>query len=141
MAKEEIKNPFEGESFESLSKEVNEEKEKNADKNAMKLVRVKIACNNPNKTNYTCEIFTVKNSQIEIKKCVPFNVKTHIPQIMYNMLKDKECTIFVTKRVDGRPVTKTKLIKEYNIEVLPPITTEELEAIKQKQLAEQSQEV
>ena len=136
---EEVKseNPFEGMDFIELAQSVNKEKEKEANKNAMKLVRVKVNCNNPNKVNYEGEIFTVLNSHTEIKKFVPFNVPTHIPTIMYNMLKEKECTVFKKKKINGIPSSVTKLIKEYTIEELPPISNEELEAIKHRQLADQ----
>lgn len=133
-------NPFENMDFVSLSKEISKEKEKIANKNAMKLIRVRISCNNPNKRNYECEIFTVQNAELQVKKCVPFNVPTHIPMILYNAIDEKKCTIFIKDRNSKIGNSKVKLIKEYNIEVLPPLTNEELEAIKQKQLAEQGQD-
>lgn len=128
-------NPFADLDFITLAQKVNKEKEKEANKNAMKLIRVKIGCNNPNKVSLEGEILTAANSHMEITKFVPFNVITHIPTILYNTIDEKKCTVFKKKRVNGMNVTTTQLIKEYNIDVLPPITNEELESIKQRQLA------
>ena len=106
-------------------------------RDAMKLVRCTITCNNKNKAEYQGEIFSVQNAVLgEVKKFVPFGVITHIPQIMFNMLKEKQYQMFKTKREHGIPKTTSHLIPEYNIQIHDPITKEELEAIKQKQLAE-----
>lgn len=106
-------------------------------KDAMKLVRCVVTCNNKNKTEYLGEVFSVQNAKLkEVKKFVPFGEITHIPQILFNMLKERKYQMFKTKRENGIPKTTSHLINEFNIDVLPPITREELEAIKQKQLAE-----
>lgn len=124
--------------FESLEKELSEKTGVAQPKEAMRLVRCLITCNNKNKVNYTGEIFSVRNSVLpEVKKFVQFGSPTHIPLIIYNMLKEKQYQMFVEKRLpNGNIVKESKLIPEYNIQILPPITTEELEAIKKKQLAE-----
>lgn len=106
-------------------------------KRAMKLVRCQITCNNPNKRNYQGEIFSARNSMInEVKKYVPFNVPTHIPSILFNMIKEKQLQTFYIEKVNGNQIKRVKLIPEYNIQELPPLTTEEYNAIRQKQLAE-----
>ena len=106
-------------------------------RDAMKLVRCTITCNNKNKAEYSGEIFSVQNAKLkEVKKMVPFGVVTHIPQILLNMIKEKKYQMFKTKRENGIPKTTSLLIPEYNIQIHDPITREELEAIKQKQLAE-----
>jgi hypothetical protein len=104
----------------------------------MKLVRCTITCNNKNKTNYVGEIFSVRNAVLpEVKKMVPFGVITHIPSILLNVIKEKKYQMFKVKKLPNGITTKESyLIPEYNIQVHPPITSEELEAIKQKQLAE-----
>ena len=105
---------------------------------AMKLIRCRVTCNNPNKRNYTGDIFCARNAVIpEVKKFIPFNVPTHIPQILYNMLKEKQLQQFVSEKLpNGNQVKRSKLVPEYNIEVLDPLTPEEFNAIKQRQLAE-----
>ena len=106
-------------------------------RDALKLVRCTITCNNKNKAEYSGEIFSVQNAKLkEVKKMVPFGVVTHIPQILLNMIKEKKYQMFKTKRENGIPKATPLLIAEYNIQIHDPITREELEAIKQKQLAE-----
>jgi len=52
------------------------------------------------------------------------------------MLKEKKVQLFKKTRVKGVDVTTPYLANEYTIEVLPALTPEEFEAIRQKQLAE-----
>jgi len=107
-------------------------------KEAMRLIRVRLSCNNPNKKSLPGEIFTVRNAVLpEVKKFIQFNVPTHVPQIMLNMIKEKQCQLFKQERLpNGNKVTKSHLVPEYNIEMLGPISTDEYNAIRQKQLAE-----
>ena len=126
--------------FASLAKKTINKQENSVMRRAMKLIRVRISCNDTNKRNYKGEIFTVQNSVIpSIKKFVPFNVPTHVPQIMYDMIKERQLQIFYEERSStGRKIKKSRLIPEYNVDVLPPLTAKELDAIKQRQLAENS---
>lgn len=104
---------------------------------AMKLIRCTISCNNKNKNDYTGEIFCVRNKVLpEVKKFIPFGVITHVPQILLSMIQEKEYQMFRSKKVNGNTIKETYLVPEYNIQVLPPISAEELEAIAKKQLAE-----
>ena len=106
-------------------------------RDAKKLVRVIINCNNKNKAGYTGDIFSAHNAHVSETKFVPFGVSTHITQIMFNTLKEKKCQQFKKVRLpNGQEITKPYTIDEFNIEILPPLTKEELEAIKKKQLAE-----
>lgn len=113
----------------------------NADKNAkeaLRLVRCIITCNNKNKNSYGGEIFSARNAVIEeVKKFVPFNVPTHIPTILLNMIREKQLQMFKKEKLaNGTVITRSFLAPEYNIQELPPLTAAEFEAIKQKQLAE-----
>ena len=127
-----------GMTFEEADKRHIESEEKTVWKKAMKLVRVQISCNNPNKTSYQGEIFSARNKFIpEVKKFVPFNVPTHVPQILLNMIKEKKLQTFVTEKLpNGMQTKRSKLVPEYSITVLSPLTPEEFNAIRQKQLAE-----
>lgn len=113
--------------------------EKNARmrKDAAKLVRCRITCMNPAKTEYEGEIFTVSNSIVgTFRKYVPYNADEgwHIPKIIFDHLQEKQCQVFHTVKDDrGRKVRKGKLIREFAIEVLPPLTKEELEDLAQRQ--------
>lgn len=124
--------------FEEADRKHMEREESSVLKKAMKLVRVQISCNNPNKTSYQGEIFSARNKFIpEVKKFVPFNVPTHVPTILLNMIKEKKLQTFVTEKLpNGMQTKRSKLVPEYSITVLSPLTPEEFNAIRQKQLAE-----
>ncbi len=98
-------------------------------KKATSLVRVVVICRDPMKAAWEGEIFNVSNDVIgEQKKYVPFNIEEgyHIPRIIYNAMKDKKCTVFVNKRINGEQVKVGKQINAYGIEILPPLTKDEL---------------
>ena len=110
-------------------------------KEAMKLVRVIVSPNDPIKHQLEGEIFTVSNSLIgSYKKYVPFNNQAgyHIPQIMVNMLQEKKAQIFPLERRNGRDVRVAKEIKAYNVQILPPLTKQELQDLAKSQQARQS---
>lgn len=104
---------------------------------ASKLVRIRVTCMNPNKKDWEGEIFTVSNSVVgTFKRYVPFNAEEgwHVEQIILNQLKQRECQIFVKKRErNGLQSSEGKLIKEFAIEVLPPLTEKELKELAQRQ--------
>lgn len=105
-------------------------------KEALKLVRCRIVCMNPNKKEWPGEVITVSNSFISAKKFVPFNLDEgyHIPQIIFDMLKERKCQVFVKKKSrHGVPMVEGKLINEFAIEVLPPLTEQELKDLAQRQ--------
>lgn len=132
------KNDYSSFSFDAVDRKHNKEEADTRTREAMRLVRCIITCNNKNKTNYKGEIFSVRNAVLpEIKKYIPFNVTTHVPQILLNVIKEKDYQLFREEPLpNGNKTKRPYLIKEYNIQILPPISTKELEAIKQKQLAE-----
>ena len=106
-------------------------------KESLELVRVRVTCMNPNKKDWEGEIFTVANSVVPTqKKYVPFNITEgwHIPRIMLNMIQEREYQTFVTERDHrGRAIRRGTLKKEFNVEVLPPLTAEEISELKKKQ--------
>lgn len=104
---------------------------------ASKLVRIRLTCMNTAKKDWNGEIFSVGNSVVgTFKKFIPFNAEEgwHVPHIMYETLKARECQVFVTsKSKNGVSVRVGKLIKEFAIEVLPPLTPAELHDLAQRQ--------
>jgi len=106
-------------------------------KDATKLIRIKVACMNPNKKEWEGEIFTVSNSVVgTIKKYVPFNNEEgwHVPYMIYNMMKERQCQIFQKKRdKTGVSSVHGKLINEFSIEVMPPLNKDELNDLAQRQ--------
>lgn len=104
---------------------------------ASELVRVRVTCMNPAKKEWEGEIFTVGNSVVgTFKKYVPFNADEgwHIPRIILDQIKARECQVFVTvKGPRGNTTRQGKLIKEFAIEILDPLTEEELHDLAQRQ--------
>ena len=113
------------------------EKRKRLKAGALKLIRIRLTCLNPAKKEWEGEIITVGNSLIgSVKKFVPFNADDgwHVPHVIYEQLKERQCQVFYTATdARGNKVRKGKLIKEFAIEVLPPLTKEELEELARRQ--------
>lgn len=106
-------------------------------KEASALVRIRVTCMNPNKKEWEGDLFTVSNSVVgTFKKYVPFNAEDgwHVPNIIYKQIKARKCQVFSTVRDNnGNKMRKGKLINEFSIEVLDPLTPEELEDLARKQ--------
>jgi len=106
-------------------------------RDALELVRIRVMCMNPAKAEWEGEIFTVGNSAVgSVTKFVPFNADDgwHVPRILYTQLVERQCQVFTTVTdTRGNKVRKGKLIKEFAIEVLPPLTPEELRDLAQRQ--------
>lgn len=105
-------------------------------KEANVLVRVIISCRNPSKKEWQGEVFTVSNSVIgTIKKYVPFDTEEgwHVPVALYNMIKERQYQHFYKVKVDGKEVTRGKLVPEFNVQLLSKLTKEELQELAQRQ--------
>lgn len=104
---------------------------------ALKLVRVRITCMNPLKKEYDGEIITVANNAFgTVKRYVPFNNDEgwHVENVLLDVLRERQCQIFFTEKDSrGNKVRKGKLIREFAIEVLPPLTEAELKDLAQRQ--------
>lgn len=110
---------------------------------ASELIRIRVTCLNPFKKEWEGEIITAGNSAVgTFKKYVPFNADEgwHVPRIIYNQLVQRQCQIFVTeKSKNGVTMRKGKLIKEFAVEVLPPLTKEELTELARRQAMSRGQ--
>lgn len=105
-------------------------------KEANVLVRVIVSCRNPSKKEWQGEFFTVSNSVIgTIKKYVPFDTEEgwHVPVALYNMIKERQYQHFYKVKVDGKEVTRGKLVPEFNVQLLPQLTKAELQELAQRQ--------
>ena len=103
---------------------------------ASRLVRIRVTCMNPSKREYEGEIFTVSNSVVgTFRKYVPYNAEEgwHVPNMIYQHLKERECQVFHTQKVNGEKKRVGKLIKEMAIEVLPDLTAKEIKELAVKQ--------
>lgn len=109
---------------------------------ALRLVRARVTCMNPIKGNMSGDIFQAGNSELGvIKKYVPFNAEQgwHIPQIILNMIQKKKFMTFYETKIGTKKIKRQRLVPEYAIEILPPLTPQELQALKQRQLMAQGQ--
>jgi len=104
---------------------------------ANKLVRVQMSCMNPNKKNNTGEIFSISNAVIgTIKKFIPYNMESpyHIPYAIYQQLKQRKYQHHSeVKLPNGFKKKVTKMMPEFNIMLLDPLTPEELRDLQQRQ--------
>jgi hypothetical protein len=107
-------------------------------KDALRLRRVVVQCMNPNKKDWPGEIFTMGNGIIgTVKKFVPFGVEEgyHIPNVIYEYLKTRKYQHFVKEPIPGTRQTKLvpTMSREFAIELLDPLTPEEMDELKQRQ--------
>lgn len=107
----------------------------------LKLVRIRLAVMNPAKKAWRGEIFTIANSVLgTVKKFVPYNPKFytngyHVPYCIYTLLKEKTFLNIITEDHGARTNVTTSFEKEFAIEVLPQLTTEELQELATAQQA------
>lgn len=106
----------------------------------MALVRCRIYNMNPSKRDLHGEIITVANRFVgTVRKFIPFGEATdngyHIPKIIFNDLKSRQFQSITTKTVNGKIEVKTRMVPEYNIEVMPALSAEELQELAIKQEA------
>jgi hypothetical protein len=123
----------------ALVEETELEKLRRMRRDQTRLVRVRMTCLNPNKKDIEGEIISVGNNVVgTLKRYVPFTGADegwHIPFIMYEVLRDRMCQIFVRERTGpaGTPVMRSKTIREFAIEILPDLTQEELNELARRQ--------
>ncbi len=126
----------------AVAKETKQQKMARKRLEAGKLIRIRVTCRNPAKSEWSGEIFTAGNSTVgSFKKYVPFDNDAgwHVPQIIYNMMQERKCQIFVNKSGKDKGKGKEgKMIKEFAIEVMDPLTGEELKELATQQAIAQT---
>lgn len=105
-----------------------------------RLIRCRIACMNPAKGDLKGEIITVGNRYIgTIRKFVPFGdagESYHLPKIIVDDLKSREFNQVRTRRgPKGETIIEQRLVKEYSIVELEPLTPDELKELARQQAA------
>lgn len=96
---------------------------------ASRLIRFRLTCMNPNKKAWVGEIFTVSNSAIgTIKRHIPFHAEAwHCEEMLLNFIKEKQfMEHYAVKDRKGRSVKKHRLAREFSVEMLPPLTQEQI---------------
>ena len=108
-------------------------------KKASRLIRVRIHCNDPAKKDWPGEYITVGNNAVgTYRKYVPYNQDEpfHLPEIIVNALREKRVQVFATKKSkNGIPVRESKSIAAYAIEIVQPLTEEEVAQLANSQMA------
>ena len=104
-------------------------------KEAGKLIRIRMTCMNPAKSEWEGELFTAGNSVVgSYTRMVPFGVEWHVPQIMLNMIQARRYQRFYTERAkNGIQVPRSALSKEFAVEILPQLSENELSDLAQRQ--------
>lgn len=101
-----------------------------------KLVRVYIHCNNPMKKEWQGEQFTVSNRNLgTLSRFVPFEQEWHVEAAILDMMRDRQYLGFNTRKAGPMKleIKEPKFIKEFNIEVLDPLTEKEIKDLAIKQ--------
>lgn len=108
----------------------------------MALVRVHITNLNPLKKDLSGEIFTVGNKYVgTVRKFIPYGDESengyHIPKILYNQLKSRRYLSITTRRGknSGEIIVDQKWAPEFSLEILPPLTADELKSLAGNQMA------
>lgn len=111
-------------------------------KEQMKLVRLRITNLDPKKAKLQGEIITVANEYLgTVKKFVPFGETTdegyHVPFCIYTVLKERTFVQIKTKKdkKTGTNFVESRDVREFALEVLPPLTERELAHLAASQAA------
>ena len=108
-------------------------------KESMKLERVIISPNATHMKEHQGQLFSVGNSILGyVSKFVLFNAEYHVPKIILDHIKSQKMQYFATKVVNGEQLRESKLRPMYTVEVLEPLTKEELADLAKSQAARQS---
>ena len=107
----------------------------------MALVRCRITNLDPKKKDLPGEIFTVANEYIgTVRKYIPYGEQSddgwHVPMCIFRQLQERTFVSITVPKKDGReghPVMRDA--REFSLEVLPPLTEEELAQLAATQAA------
>lgn len=111
---------------------------------ATKLIRCRVHCLNPAKQTWTGEVFTAGNEVVgTVSRYVPFDTGAdgwHIEAIIVELLKTRRYQQFGKPglsevKSDVVDVNKNRLVPEFSIEILPPLTEDELKELQARQAA------
>lgn len=113
---------------------------------ATKLIRVRITNMNPQKADLPGEYFTVSNGVVgQITRFIPYAEQEdgwHIESMLLDMLREKQFHQLRPKKgANGQILPDGRWVREFNIEVLEPLTQEELKVLANKQAAAAGQAV
>ncbi|AUR97952.1 hypothetical protein KNT80_gp39 [Vibrio phage 1.245.O._10N.261.54.C7] len=109
-------------------------------KQATKLIRCVITNLNPSKKDSEGEFVRTGNRVVKtISRFVPFEQETHVENAILNLLKERQyCVVVHEKGIDGKKTPVRKMRKEFQIEMLEPLTPQELAELKESQIKRNS---
>ena len=103
---------------------------------ALRMQRIVVSPNDPLMSSYNGLIFTVGSSSVNkgrmIKKYVPFNNDDgwHVPQIIIDQIEAAEMQKFKQVTLpNGEKTLQPYITKKFNVQILPPLTKEEMEQL------------
>lgn len=102
----------------------------------MRLVRLRITCMDPKKRDLHGEFHTVANEYLgTVRKYIPYGEATdegyHVPYCLYKHLRDKKFLNIRTirDRRTGATRVESSWVREFALEILDPLTPEELQRL------------
>jgi hypothetical protein len=108
----------------------------------MRLIRCRITNLDPKKKELPGEVYCVANEYVgTVRKFIPFGEATengyHLPFILYENLRERKFLSITTKRDPRTKIESAseRWVPEFAIEVLEPLTREELDQLAQAQIA------
>lgn len=107
----------------------------------MKLVRLRITNLDPKKKDLPGEILTTGNEFLgTVRKFIPFGEATdngyHVPYCLYELMRDRKfLSIKTRKGPKGQTIVEQQMVREFALEILPPLTDEERSRLAAAQLA------
>lgn len=112
-------------------------------KENMRLIRLRITNLDPKKKDLPGEIFTVANEYLgTVRKFVPFGEVTengyHVPYVIYKMMKRRKflnIRTYKDRKNNNQVRIEQNWAQEFALEVLPPLTKEELSQLATSQSA------
>ena len=110
-------------------------------KEKMKLIRLRITNLDPKKKDLPGEILTTGNEYLgTVRKFVPFGEATdngyHVPYCLYEMMRDRKfLSIKTRKGPKGQTIVEQQMVREFALEILPPLTEAELARLSAAQLS------
>jgi hypothetical protein len=126
----------------SAGEETIQERNMRLKKTAHRLVRVKITNMNPHNAGKDGDFYEIGNKVIgTIRRFIPFHADEagwHVPFALLNMLKEKQYQTFYDVKVGKKKIKKSKLVREFAIEELAPLTEDELHDLAMQQAAAHS---
>ena len=110
------------------SRQAREVKRKATVKDMSRLIRITLSCNDPQYNKRGGIMKEVGNSYGSFKKYIPFDKEFHVPKVIVDHLRSCTFQKSVTKksRDTGRKITTYTTAKQFVIDVLEPLTEQQI---------------